>query len=60
MSYTEIKTEYVIETISKGSQVICCDFSTMRMIDCAEMTVNSIMAFIDKTETKFFKAVANA
>lgn len=60
MTYTEIKTEYVIETIAKGSQVICCDFSTMRMIDCAEMTVNSIMAFIDKTETKFFKAVANA
>lgn len=59
MSYTEVKKEYVIETIAKGSQVICCDFSTMRMADCAEMTVNTIMAFINKSETKFFKAVAN-
>ena len=59
MAYTEIKKEYVIETLAKGECVICCDFSSMRMADCAEMTVNTIMAFINKSETKFFKAVAN-
>ena len=58
MSYTEVKKEYVIETLAKSTPVIMCDFATMRMADCAEMTVNTILSFIDKAETKFFKAVA--
>lgn len=57
MSYTEVKKEFVIETIAKGSQVICCDFSTLRMADCCEMTVNTILSFMDKPDTKFFKVV---
>lgn len=59
MTYTELKKEYVIETLGKGTPVICCDFATMRMLDCADMTVNTIRSFIEKSETKFFKAVAN-
>lgn len=59
MSYTEVKKEYVIETLAKGTPVIMCDFDTMRMLDCAEMTVITILSFIDKAETKFFKAVAS-
>lgn len=59
MSYTEVKKEYVIETLAKGSAVIMCDFSTMRMADCTEMTVNTILAFIEKPDTKFFKVVAS-
>lgn len=59
MSYTELKKEYVIENLGKGTRVIMCDFSTMRMVDCAEMTVAAINSFIDKPEAKFFKEVAN-
>ena len=59
MSYTELKKEYVIENLGKGNKVIMCDFSTMRMVDCAEMTVAAINSFIDKSETKFFKEVVN-
>lgn len=59
MTYTELKKEYVIETLGKGDKVILCDFATMRMLDCGDMTINTIQSFIDKTGTKFFKAVAN-
>lgn len=59
MTYTELKKEYVIETLGKGDKVIMCDFSTMRMVDCGDMTVNTILAFIEKSETKFFKVVVN-
>lgn len=59
MTVTELKKEYVIENLGKGAKVIMCDFSTMRMADCGEMTVNSINAFIEKPETKFFKVVAS-
>lgn len=59
MNCTELKKEYVIENLGKGNTVIMCDFSTMRMVDCAEMTVQAINSFIDKPETKFFKVVVN-
>lgn len=57
MTITELKKEYVIETLGKGERVIMCDFSTLRMADCGEMTVNTINSFIEKPETKFFKVV---
>lgn len=59
MTYTELKKEYVIETLGKGVKVIMCDFYTMRMVDCGDMTVNAINAFIEKSETKFYKVVAS-
>jgi len=59
MSYSEVKKEYVIQTLGNGDKVIMCDFETMRMADCGEMTVNAINAFIDKPSTKFFKVVAS-
>ena len=59
MTYTELKKEYVIETLGKGGTVIMCDFSTLRMVDCVTMTVQAINSFIEKPETKFFKVVVN-
>lgn len=59
MTYTELKKEYVIETLGKGSSVILCDFDTMRMINCGELTVNAINAFIAKENTVFFKVIIN-
>lgn len=60
MTYEQLKKDYVIETLAKGNTVIVCDFSTMRMLDCCEMTVNTINSFIVKSETVFFKGVASA
>lgn len=59
MSYTEVKKEFVIETLGKGNAVIMCDFSTMRMVDCGEMTVKAINSFLAKDDTKFYKVVVN-
>jgi len=58
MQITEVKKEYVIETLGKGERLVMCDFATLRMAECGEMTVNAINAFIEKPETKFFKVVA--
>ena len=57
MTYTELKKEYVIETIAKGSTVIVCDFAAYRMMDCVNMTVAGIQGYIENPDTKFFKAV---
>ena len=59
MNYTSLKKEYVIETLAKGDAVIVCDFSTMRMLNCGEMTVNTINSFMSKPETVFYKGVVN-
>ena len=59
MSYAEVKKEYVIETIAKGDRVLLCDFSTMRMVDCKDLTIQAINSFINNTATKFFKEVSN-
>ena len=59
MTYEQLKKEYVIETLAKGNAVIVCDFSTMRMLDCREMTVNTINSFIAKPNTVFFKGVVS-
>lgn len=59
MTVTELKGEFVLATLGKGTNVTMCDFATNRMIDCGEMTVNSINAFIEKGTAKFFTVVNN-
>ena len=59
MNYTELKKEYVIETLGKGARVIMCDFATMRMLECVELSVAAVNSFIEKPETKFFKVTTN-
>ena len=58
-TYTDLKQDYVIETLGKGQKVIICDFSTMRLLDCDNLTVGAIKAFFDLAGVKFFKAVAS-
>ena len=60
MTISEIKTEFVLATLGKGTKVVACDFATNRMSDCGEMTVNAINAFIEKGTVKFFTVVNNA
>lgn len=59
MKYELLKKEYVIETLAKGTEVIVCDFKTMRMCNCSEMTVKNINSFIDNASAVFYKVVAN-
>ena len=59
MTYTETKKEYVIESLGKGQTVLVVDFQTMRVMDCAEMTINTINSYIAKSDTKFFKVTSN-
>ena len=59
MTITEVKTEFVIKVLGEGSKVIACDFATLRMSDCGEMTVNAINSYIEKGTVKFFTVVNN-
>lgn len=59
MVVTEIKTEFVLATLGKGTKVTMCDFATNRMADCGEMTVNAINSFIEKGTAKFYSVVDN-
>ncbi len=59
LSFTELKKEYVIQTLAKGESVIVCDFSTMKMLQCDDLTISAINGYIAKTETIFYKGVVN-
>ena len=59
MTYTETKKDYVIESLGKGQTVLVVDFQTMRVMDCVEMTINTINSYIAKPDTKFFKVTNN-
>lgn len=59
MNIAELKPEFVLSTLGKGTKVVACDFQTMRMTDCGEMTVNAINAFIEKGTVKFFTVITN-
>lgn len=59
MSYELIKKEYVIETLGKGNDVIICDFATMKMLNCKDLTIGSIKFYIEKPDTVFYKVVVN-
>ena len=55
--YELLKSEYVIQTLEKGAEVIICDFPTMRMINCSGLTVGAILSFAAKDTTVFYKKV---
>jgi hypothetical protein len=59
MKYEVLKKEYVIETLGKGTKVLVVDFQTMRVLDCSELTVNTINFYIGKDDTVFYKVVVN-
>ena len=59
MTITEVKSQYVLEVLGKGSKVVACDFASLRMSDCGEMTVNAINSYIEKGTVKFFTVVAS-
>lgn len=59
MDYTGVDPKYVIEKLGKGERVLLADFATMRVMECANMTVNAINSFIPRTDCKWFVEVAD-
>ena len=59
MIYTELKPEFVIETLAKGTEVVLCDFSSMKLLACSDLTIGGINSYISKEGVKFFKGVNN-
>ncbi len=59
MTIKELDGQYVLATLGKGTKVVACDFATLRMTDCGEMTVNAINAYIEKGTVKFSTVAVN-
>lgn len=55
MNWYGIDAKYVFEKLAAGSHIVICDFDTMRMLDCATMTVSAIQSFMGKPDAKFFE-----
>ena len=50
-TYTVLKSDYVVETLGKGNDVLVVDFQTMRVMSCLDMTINTINSYIAKAVT---------
>ena len=55
MKYEIVKKEFVFDSLGTGYQVLICDFDTMRMLDCDQMTVNAIQSFREKENIVFYR-----
>lgn len=53
--YTALKKEYVFENLGKGACVLCVDFKSMRVMDCATLLVGAVQSFIDSPDSLFYK-----
>lgn len=52
--YESVEAKYVIEKLGKGVNVLLCDLSGMRVMDCSTMTVGAINSFVPRTDCKWF------
>lgn len=53
-TYTMTDGKYVIEKLGKGTPMLLCDLTAMRVMDCNAMTVGSINSFVPRTDCKWF------
>ena len=53
-NYSMIDGKYVIEKLGKGVQVLLCDLTSMRVMDCNVMAVGAINSFIPRADCKWF------
>lgn len=53
-NYSAIDSKYVIEKLGKGTNVLLCDLTSMRVMDCTTMTVGSINSFVPRTDCKWY------
>ena len=52
--YTVLDKQYVLQKLDKGECVLCVDFKTMKIIDCAAMTVSAINIYKESSDTIFY------
>ena len=57
VGYEEVKADKVIETISKGDEVISCDFAKMQIKSCDELTIGGLRSQMANPSVLFFKKV---
>lgn len=57
--YEQIEKENVVSELNNGSDMYCVDIPTLRVMECAGMTLSAVRGFIDKPESMFFKRVVN-
>lgn len=57
--YKQIEKETVLTELNNGSDLYCVDIPTLRVMNCADMTLSAVKGFIDRPETMFFKRVVN-
>ncbi len=57
--YELVEKENVLAELNKASVMYVVDFATLRVMECANMTLSAVKSFIEKDEAMFFKAVTN-
>lgn len=57
--YELVEKENVLTELNKASVMYVVDFATLRVMECANMTLSAVKSFIEKPEAMFFKVVSN-
>lgn len=55
--YEKVDSAKVIETISKGDEVISCNFATKTITSCDDLKIGQLRSFISNESVLFFKKV---
>lgn len=57
--YELVEKENVLTELNKATVMYVVDFATLRVMECANMTLSAVKSFIEKPEALFFKVVAS-
>ena len=57
--YELVEKDNVLKELNDGYVMYVVDFPTLRVMECANMTLSAVKSFIDKAEAMFFKVVAS-
>ena len=57
--YEQVDKDNVLIELNTGSLMYVVDIPTMRVMECANMTLAAVKSFINKPEAMFFKVAAN-
>ncbi len=57
--YELVEKNNVLNELNNGCVMYVVDFPTLRVMECANMTLSAVKSFVEKAEAMFFKAVAN-
>ena len=57
--YELVEKDNVLKELNDGYVMYVVDFPTLRVMECANMTLSAVKSFIDKAEAMFFKVAAS-